>query len=46
MTSEEGSTVGGKPVESKVEEHTKTDERRKTPLLVLTNAEKRKSSVF
>ncbi len=46
MTSEEDSTVGGKLVESQVEEHKKTNDRRKTPLLVLTNAEKRKSSMF
>ena len=46
ITSEEGVAVGGKLVEIKVAEPKKTDERRKAPLLVLTNAEKRKSSVF
>ena len=47
VSSEEGSSVGGKLVEVKVDENTKpADERRKTPLLVLTNAEKRKSSLF
>lgn len=46
ITSEEGTAVGGKLVEIKVEEPKRMDERRKTPLLVLTNAEKRKSSLF
>lgn len=40
ISSEESSLIGGKLAEVRVEE------RRKTPLLVLTNAEKRKSSVF
>lgn len=46
VSSEEGMTVGGKLVEIKVDEAKTKDERRKTPLLVLTNAEKRKSSMF
>lgn len=46
ITSEEGTAVGGKLVEIKVDDPQKLDERRKAPLLVLTNAEKRKSSVF
>lgn len=46
ISSEEGMTVGGKLVEIKVDESKSKDERRKTPLLVLTNAEKRKSSMF
>ena len=40
ISSEESSLIGGKLAE------VRADERRKTPLLVLTNAEKRKSSVF
>ncbi|KAA6407677.1 MAG: hypothetical protein FRX48_08515 [Lasallia pustulata] len=40
ISSEESSYIGGKLAEVRV------DERRKTPLLVLTNAEKRKSSLF
>lgn len=46
ISSEDGISIGGKMVEIKVDEPTSLDERRKTPLLVLTNAEKRKSSVF
>lgn len=46
VSSEEGMTVGGKLVEIKVDEAISKDERRRTPLLVLTNAEKRKSSMF
>lgn len=46
MASEEATAVGGRPVEVKGDEPTRMDERRKTPLLVLTNAEKRKSSLF
>lgn len=46
VSSEEGMTVGGKLVEIKVDEPKNKDERRKTPLLVLNNAEKRKSSMF
>ena len=46
VSSEEGAIIGGKLVEIKVEEPKSAGERRKTPLLVLTNAEKRKSSIF
>ena len=46
VSSEEGSMVGNKRVEIRVDEIKASDERRKAPLLVLTNAEKRKSSVF
>lgn len=46
VSSEESMTVGGKLVEIKVDEPKNKDERRKTPLLVLNNAEKRKSSMF
>jgi hypothetical protein len=41
VSSDEGSSVGGKLVEVRAEEP-----RRKTPMLVLTSAEKRKSSMF
>ncbi|KAI4233903.1 MAG: hypothetical protein L6R40_006935 [Gallowayella cf. fulva] len=47
VSSEEGLGVGGRMVEVKVDENSRPDdERRKAPLLVLTNAEKRKSSLF
>ena len=46
FTGEENTPLGAKLVEIKVDEAKGTDERRKTPLLVLSNAEKRKSSVF
>lgn len=47
VSSEEGLGVGGKLVEVKVDENSRPDgERRKAPLLVLTSAEKRKSSLF
>ena len=46
ITTDEGAALGGKLVEIKMDEPKGMDERRKTPLLVLTNAEKRKSSVF
>ena len=46
VSSEDGATIGGKLVEIKAEEPKHLEERRKTPLLVLTNAEKRKSSIF
>ncbi|KAL8995838.1 MAG: hypothetical protein Q9169_004490 [Polycauliona sp. 2 TL-2023] len=47
VSSEEGYGLGGKMVELKMDEGSKLDdERRKAPLLVLTNAEKRKSSLF
>ncbi|KAL8730910.1 MAG: hypothetical protein Q9181_004493 [Wetmoreana brouardii] len=47
VSSEEGLVVGGKMVEVKMDENFKAEgERRKAPLLVLTSAEKRKSSLF
>lgn len=46
ISSEEGATVGGKLMEVKVEGPKLMDERRKMPLLVLKEAEKRKSSNF
>ncbi|KAI9858444.1 MAG: hypothetical protein M1824_004311 [Vezdaea acicularis] len=48
LTSDEGKTVGGKLVDLKVDSSDLkfTEERRKTPMLVLTSAEKRKSSLF
>ncbi|KAL8778813.1 MAG: hypothetical protein Q9213_007234 [Squamulea squamosa] len=47
VSSEEGCGVGGKMVEVKMDENSSPDgERRKAPLLVLTSAEKRKSSLF
>lgn len=46
ITGEEGTGLKAKLVENKADEAKGVDERRKTPLLVLTNAEKRKSSVF
>lgn len=46
ITSDEGTAAGARLVEVKVDGPTTMDERRKTPLLVLTNAEKRKSSLF
>ncbi len=48
VSSDEGATVGGKLVEVKVDaqEFKTPSERRKTPMLVLTSAEKRKSSLF
>ena len=46
VSSEDGSVIGGKLVEVRVNENKSPEERRKTPLLVLTSAEKRKSSVF
>ena len=46
ITSEEGTAPWPKLKENKVDEAKATDDRRRTPLLVLTNAEKRKSSVF
>lgn len=46
VSSDEGAVVGGKLVEVKVDEIKATSERRKTPMLVLTSAEKRKSSLF
>ncbi|KAI4206430.1 MAG: hypothetical protein LQ348_000990 [Seirophora lacunosa] len=47
VSSEEGLGVGGKLLEVKVDENSKpSSDRRKAPLLVLTSAEKRKSSLF
>lgn len=46
VSSEEGAIVGGNLVEIKIDEPKQADDRRMTPLLVLTNAEKRKSSIF
>ncbi|KAL8952764.1 MAG: hypothetical protein Q9222_001349 [Ikaeria aurantiellina] len=47
ISSDEGSGVGGKAVEVTMDENVRPDgERRKAPLLVLTSAEKRKSSLF
>ncbi|KAI9838399.1 MAG: hypothetical protein M1819_005668 [Sarea resinae] len=48
ISSDEGMNVGGKLLEVKVDStgNSPTSERRKTPMLVLTSAEKRKSSVF
>jgi len=46
VSSDEGVGIGGKLVEVRVEELKPSEERRKTPLLVLTSAEKRKSSMF
>lgn len=46
ISSEEGATIGGKMVEVKLDDNDNTSHRRKAPLLVLTNAEKRKSAIF
>ncbi|KAL8708644.1 MAG: hypothetical protein Q9220_006469 [cf. Caloplaca sp. 1 TL-2023] len=47
ISSEESYGFGGKAVEVTMDENTRPDsERRKAPLLVLTSAEKRKSSLF
>lgn len=47
VSSDEGVGIGGRLVEVRVEEvKPASEERRKTPLLVLTSAEKRKSSMF
>ena len=47
VSSEEGFGLGGRMVEVKMDENSRPDgERRKAPLLVLSNAEKRKSSLF
>ncbi|KAI4104793.1 MAG: hypothetical protein L6R37_003066 [Teloschistes peruensis] len=47
VSSEEGFGLGGKMVEAKLKEKSKAEgERRQAPLLVLTSAEKRKSSLF
>ena len=46
LSSEDGTAIGGKLVEVKVDEKENMSDRRKAPLLVLTNAEKRKSAIF
>ena len=46
LSSEEGASTGGKLVEIKIETPQEEVDRRKAPLLVLTSAEKRKSSLF
>ncbi|KAL8694771.1 MAG: hypothetical protein Q9218_000617 [Villophora microphyllina] len=47
VSSEEGFGLGGKMMDGKLKENSKADgERRQAPLLVLTSAEKRKSSLF
>lgn len=47
VSSEEGFGLGGKMMEVKLKESSKVEcERRQAPLLVLTSAEKRKSSLF
>ncbi|KAK3178494.1 hypothetical protein OEA41_000630 [Lepraria neglecta] len=45
LSSEEG-MIGGKMVEVKIEEIEDTNDKRKAPLLVLTDAAKRKSAIF
>ena len=45
ISSEEG-LIGGKMVEVKIDDKEDLDDQRKAPLLVLTSAEKRKSSAF
>ena len=46
LSSEDGATIGGKLVEVKMDDKETMSDRRKAPLLVLSNAEKRKSAVF
>ena len=46
LSSEEGTTIGGKLVEVKMDDKDNMSERRRAPMLVLTNAEKRKSAIF
>lgn len=46
LSSEEGTTIGGKLVEVKMDDQDNMSDRRRAPLLVLTNAEKRKSAIF
>ena len=46
FSSEDGTTIGGKLVEVKMDDKENMSDRRKAPLLVLTNAEKRKSAIF
>ena len=46
LSSDDGAMVGGQMVEVKMEEKDNMSDRRRAPLLVLTNAEKRKSAIF
>lgn len=46
LSSEDGMMIGGKMVEVKMDEKENLSDRRRAPLLVLTNAEKRKSAIF
>ena len=46
LSSEDGTTIGGKLVEVKMDDKDNMSDRRRAPLLVLTNAEKRKSAIF
>ena len=46
LSSDDGTMVGGQMVEVKMEEKDNMSDRRRAPLLVLTNAEKRKSAIF
>ena len=46
LSSDDGSTIGGQMVEVKMDEKESLSDRRRAPLLVLTNAEKRKSAIF
>ena len=46
LSSDDGTTVGGQMVEVKMEGNENMSDRRRAPLLVLTNAEKRKSAIF
>ena len=46
LSSDDGTTVGGQMVEVTMGEQENMSDRRRAPLLVLTNAEKRKSAIF
>ena len=46
LSSEDGTAIGGKLVEVKVDEKENMNDPRRAPLLVLTSAEKRKSAIF
>ena len=46
LSSDDDTTIGGQLVEVKMDEKENMNARRKAPLLVLTNAEKRKSAIF
>ena len=46
LSSDDGTTIGGQLVEVKMDEKENMSDRRRAPLLVLTNAEKRKSAIF